>query len=68
MSGKASSSQSTVGFNGSGTLSHVYIKHPPLKCSVPGSSGLFYDDGNKLLLSPKLNQVNWIVEIEKSFI
>ncbi|KAL5545426.1 hypothetical protein UlMin_005113, partial [Ulmus minor] len=57
MSGKASSSQSSASLNGSGALSHVYIQHPPLKCSVPGSRSLFYDDGNKLLLSPTSDQV-----------
>ncbi|XP_024923255.1 uncharacterized protein LOC107434407 isoform X2 [Ziziphus jujuba] len=57
MSGKASSSQSSVGLNGSGALSHVYIPYPPLRCCVPGSRGLFYDDGNKLLISPKSDQV-----------
>uniref|UniRef100_A0A1D1ZDB1 Uncharacterized protein C18orf8 n=2 Tax=Anthurium amnicola TaxID=1678845 RepID=A0A1D1ZDB1_9ARAE len=42
---------------GSGTLSHVYIRHPPLRCSIPETRGLFYDDGNKLLLSPTSDQV-----------
>lgn len=67
MSGKASSSQSSVVLNGSGALSHVYIRYPPLRCCVPGSRGLFYDDGNKLLISPKFDQVIWTVGIEKSF-
>lgn len=58
MSGKPSSSHSSVGLNGSGALSHVYIKYPSLRCSVPGSRGLFYDDGNKLLISTTSNQVN----------
>lgn len=58
MSGKASSSHSSVGLNGSGALSHVYIGYPPLRCSIPGSKGLFYDDGNKLLISPTSDQVN----------
>ncbi|XP_059668545.1 uncharacterized protein LOC132313671 isoform X2 [Cornus florida] len=57
MFGKASSSQLSVGFSGSGALSHVYIQSPPLRCSIPGSVGLFYDDGNKLLLSPTSDQV-----------
>ncbi|KAM7505578.1 hypothetical protein LguiB_004482 [Lonicera macranthoides] len=57
MLGKASSSQSAVGVYGSGALSHVYIQYPPLKCRVPGSLGLYYDDGNKLLLSPTSDQV-----------
>lgn len=57
MSGKASSSQLTVGSSGSGGLSHVYIQYPPLRCNVSGSRGLYYDDGNKLLLSPTSDQV-----------
>uniref|UniRef100_A0A5B6ZLY4 Uncharacterized protein n=1 Tax=Davidia involucrata TaxID=16924 RepID=A0A5B6ZLY4_DAVIN len=57
MLGKASSSQTSVGFSGSGALSHVYIQYPPLRCTIPGSRGLFYDDGNKLLLLPTSNQV-----------
>ncbi|KAK3020355.1 hypothetical protein RJ639_045339 [Escallonia herrerae] len=57
MIGKASSSQPTVGFSGSGTMSHVYIQYPPLRCKVSGSVGLFYDDENKLLLSPTSDQV-----------
>ncbi|KAA8516967.1 hypothetical protein F0562_017215 [Nyssa sinensis] len=57
MLGKASSSQPGVGFSGSGALSHVYIQYPPLRCSIPGSRGLFYDDGNKLLLLLTSNQV-----------
>lgn len=48
---------STAGLSGSGALSHVYIKHPPLRCSIPETNGLFYDDGNKLLLSPTSDQV-----------
>ncbi|KAF2307742.1 hypothetical protein GH714_031376 [Hevea brasiliensis] len=56
MSGKASSSQHTVGFSGSGGLSHVYIQYPPLRCRIPGSRGLYYDDGSKLLLGPTSNQ------------
>ncbi|KAJ6382325.1 hypothetical protein OIU77_030889 [Salix suchowensis] len=57
MSGKASSSQLSVSSSGSGGLSHVYIQHPPLRCNVPRSRGLFYDDGNKLLCSPTSDQV-----------
>ncbi|XP_043691905.1 regulator of MON1-CCZ1 complex-like isoform X2 [Telopea speciosissima] len=57
MLGKASSAQPTVGLSGCGALSHVYIQHPPLRCSIPGSRGLFYDDGNKLLLSVTSDQV-----------
>lgn len=58
MSGKASSSQPIVGLSASGALSHAYIKYPPLRCNIPGSRGLFYDDGNKILLSPTSNQVS----------
>nr|XP_028948378.1 uncharacterized protein LOC103449663 isoform X2 [Malus domestica] len=57
MSRKASSSQSSTGLSGSGALSHVYIPYLPLRSSVAGSRGLFYDDGNKLLLSPTPDQV-----------
>ncbi|XP_074379817.1 uncharacterized protein LOC141720994 [Apium graveolens] len=57
MSGEGSSSQPSVGFRGSGSMSHVYIQHPPLRCRVPGSRGLFYDDGNKLIISPTSDQV-----------
>ncbi|CAL9148508.1 unnamed protein product [Musa hybrid cultivar] len=57
MSGKASSDPSQVGLSGSGALSHVYIQHPPLRCNVPGTQGLYYDDGNKLLLAPSSDQV-----------
>ncbi|XP_071697310.1 uncharacterized protein [Rutidosis leptorrhynchoides] len=51
MLGNSSSSQS------SGGLSHAYIQYPPLKCRNEGSAGLFYDDGNKLLISPTSYQV-----------
>ena len=54
---KASSPQSSTGFSGSGALSHVYIRYPPLRCDIPGARGLFYDDGNKLLFSPTSDQV-----------
>lgn len=57
MSRKASSSQSNSGFSGSGALSHVYIQYPPLTCNIRGARGLFYDDGNKLLVSPTSDQV-----------
>lgn len=51
-----------MGLSGSGALSHVYIQYPPMRCSIPGSKGLFYDDGNKLLLSPTSDQVfSWKV-------
>ncbi|KAK9079211.1 hypothetical protein SSX86_000881 [Deinandra increscens subsp. villosa] len=53
---------SMVGFGGSGALSHAYIHYPPLKCRYDGSRGLFYDDGNKLLISPTSDQVvSWKV-------
>lgn len=58
MSGKASSSsQPSIGLSGSGALSHVYIQYPPLRCSIPESRGLHYDDGTKLLISSTSNQV-----------
>ncbi|CAI0406578.1 unnamed protein product [Linum tenue] len=57
MSANASSSQLTVGLSGSGGLSHAYVQYPPLKCNLPGSRGLYYDDANKLLLSPTSDQV-----------
>ncbi|ESW34347.1 hypothetical protein PHAVU_001G144700 [Phaseolus vulgaris] len=62
MSGKASTSKLNIGLSGSDGLSHAYIQYPPLQCNVPGSSGLFYDDGNKLVLSPTVDQVfSWKV-------
>ncbi|XP_050228080.1 uncharacterized protein LOC126677480 [Mercurialis annua] len=57
MSVKASSSQLNASFSGSGGLSHVFVQYPPLRCCIPGSRGLYYDDGSKLLLSPTSNQV-----------
>ncbi|KAI3822722.1 hypothetical protein L1987_10319 [Smallanthus sonchifolius] len=57
MFGNTSNSQPMVGFGGSGALSHAYIHYPPLKCRYDGSRGLFYDDGNKLLISPTSDQV-----------
>ncbi|KAL8456279.1 hypothetical protein ACS0TY_034476 [Phlomoides rotata] len=56
MIGEASSSSHSC-FSGSNALSHVYIQYPPLRCHVPGSRSLFYDDGNKLILSLTSNQV-----------
>ncbi|XP_047961090.1 regulator of MON1-CCZ1 complex isoform X3 [Salvia hispanica] len=56
MTGDASSSDLSYS-NGSNALSHVYIQYPPLRCHVPGSRKLFYDDGNKLILSLTPNQV-----------
>ncbi|KAK3405622.1 hypothetical protein EUGRSUZ_K01855 [Eucalyptus grandis] len=62
MSGLASSSHPVVGMSGSSGLSHIYIQQPPLRCSIPGSRGLFYDDGNKIILSPANDQVySWKV-------
>ncbi|KAL6523186.1 hypothetical protein OROGR_016789 [Orobanche gracilis] len=52
-----SSSSSHSSFNGSNALSHVYIQYPPLRCHIPGSKSLFYDDGNRLILSLTSNQV-----------
>lgn len=57
MFGNTSNSQPMVGFGGSGALSHAYIHYPPLKCRCEGARGLFYDDGNKLLISPTSDQV-----------
>ncbi|KAL3632390.1 hypothetical protein CASFOL_025374 [Castilleja foliolosa] len=56
MIGEASSSSNSC-FNGSNALSHVYIQYPPLRCHIPGSKSLFYDDGNKLILSLTSDQV-----------
>lgn len=53
---------SSITLGGSGALSHVYIQQPPLRCSIPETIGFFYDDGNKLLLSPTSDQVfSWKV-------
>lgn len=57
MFGKAPSGRPPVGFSGSGALSHVYIQHPPLRCNIPETQGLYYDDGNKLLLCPTSDRV-----------
>ncbi|KAJ4898174.1 hypothetical protein Rs2_24968 [Raphanus sativus] len=54
MSSRPSSSQSSVG---SGALSHAYIQHPSLRCNVPDSRGLFYDDANRLLICVTSDQV-----------
>ncbi|KAK6149244.1 hypothetical protein DH2020_016769 [Rehmannia glutinosa] len=56
MIGEASASSHSR-FSGSNALSHVYIQYPPLRCHIPGSRSLFYDDGNKLILSLTSNQV-----------
>lgn len=50
-------SRNTSSSGGSGALSHAYIQYPPLRCKNDGSRGLFYDDGNKLLISATSNQV-----------
>ncbi|XP_073119477.1 uncharacterized protein [Henckelia pumila] len=50
MTGSTSSSNRTC-HGGSNALSHVYIQCPPLRCQLPGSRSVFYDDGNKLLLA-----------------
>lgn len=57
MLGLASSSQHGGSFSASGALSHVYVQHPPLRCRIPGSRGLFYDDANKLLIGLASDQV-----------
>ncbi|KAJ3673625.1 hypothetical protein LUZ60_005617 [Juncus effusus] len=49
--------QSRGGSTGSDALSHVYIQNPPIRCNIPESNGLFYDDGTKLLLSPSSDQI-----------
>uniref|UniRef100_A0A0D3BAW4 Uncharacterized protein n=1 Tax=Brassica oleracea var. oleracea TaxID=109376 RepID=A0A0D3BAW4_BRAOL len=54
MSSRPSSSQTSVG---SGALSHAYIQHPSLRCNVPESRGLFYDDANRLLICVTSSQV-----------
>nr|VDD46699.1 unnamed protein product [Brassica oleracea] len=53
MSNRVSSSQPSVG---SGGLSHAYIQHPSLRCNIPESRGLFYDDANRLLISTTSSQ------------
>eukprot|EP00250_Pteridium_aquilinum_P017009 c23410_g1_i1 orf=450-2681(-) len=58
----ASSSQRVGTMAGSGALSHVYIQYPPFRCNIPGSLGMMYDDGNRLLLVPSPNKVfSWPV-------
>lgn len=53
-----SSSQRVGSMAGSGALSHVYIQYPPFRCNVPGSLGMMYDDGTRLLLVPSSNKVH----------
>ncbi|GFQ04355.1 uncharacterized protein c18orf8 [Phtheirospermum japonicum] len=68
MIGEASSSSNSC-FSGSNALSHVYIQCPPLRCHIPGSKSLFYDDGNKLILSLTSNQVfSWKTAPYNSFV
>lgn len=57
MSGRPSRLQPNAGLSKSSALSHAYIQYPPLRCSVPGPGGLFFDDGNKLLICPTVDQV-----------
>lgn len=57
MSGRPSRLQPSAGLSKSSALSHVYIQYPPLRCRIPGPRGLFYDDGNKLLICPTVDQV-----------
>lgn len=57
MIGNSSVCQPRMSTNGSGALSHVYIQHPPIRCNIPETQGLYYDDANKLLLSPTSDQV-----------
>lgn len=46
----------------SGALSHTFIGYPPLRCGIPETNGLYYDDGNKLILSPTSDRVlSWKV-------
>ncbi|XP_047333835.1 regulator of MON1-CCZ1 complex [Impatiens glandulifera] len=58
MSVNVSSYQSPVGLSRSAALSHVYIQYPPLRCWNSGTSCLFYDDGNKLIISPTSDGVH----------
>ncbi|VFQ74120.1 unnamed protein product [Cuscuta campestris] len=50
------------GFGGSGSLSHVHIDYPPLRCQVPGADKLYYDDGTKQLIASTSGRVfSWKV-------
>ena len=40
-----------------GALSHAYVQHPPLRCDIPDTRGLFYDDANKFLIAPTADRV-----------
>lgn len=57
MSGGPSRLQPSAGLSKSSALSHVYIQYPPLRCRIPEPRGLFYDDGNKLLICLTASQV-----------
>lgn len=50
--------QTRAGSSGSDALSHAYIQSPPIRCNIPETRGLLYDDGNKLFLSPTADQVS----------
>lgn len=38
-------------------VSHVYIQQLPLQFDMPGCRGVYYDEGNKMIMSLALNQV-----------
>jgi len=40
-----------------GALSHAYVQHPPLRCDIPDTRGLFYDDANKFLIAPTADRI-----------
>ncbi|CAN6887391.1 unnamed protein product [Brassica oleracea] len=64
MSNRVSSSQPSVG---SGGLSYAYIQHPSLRCNIPESMGLFYDDANRLLISTTSSQLSRDPTVKYSF-
>lgn len=45
------------GLGTSGALSHAYVQHPPLRCDIPDTQGLFYDDANKFLIAPTADRI-----------
>ncbi|CAM6083639.1 unnamed protein product [Calypogeia fissa] len=58
----SASSAPTASPIGSGALSHAFIQYPPLWFNPSGAAGLFYDDGNQLLLVPSPDKVlSWPV-------
>ncbi|XP_038903889.1 regulator of MON1-CCZ1 complex isoform X2 [Benincasa hispida] len=57
MSGRPSRLQPSAGLSKSSALSHAYIQYPPLRCRIPGLRGLFFDDGNKLLICRTGDQI-----------